>query len=122
MPEQDFAEVGGTGVVSGIGQEKAHELASIIRRTQQSHGVRWGRPRITDDGVRVTMTYGPVLGAWPADLRRALLRMALQLKTVHVVEVANTSRKVIALRADYDKLVKAHGKDEARRRLMQDES
>jgi hypothetical protein len=106
MAEQDVATVYGWGYVSGLTSDKAEELVRLIPTLNTD---TWGSdgehaPRIESDGrVRVAMKYGPVLGAWPDDLRKKLQAAADKVRPGATVEVDGTVRKVKETRAEYDR-------------------
>ena len=109
---QDYAQVVGIGMVAGIGLKKANELADLIRSQSNTETTGWGEPVVDGDGLRVWIRRGPMLGAWQADLRRALKAVLGE-----DAEVIVAKREVLARRAEYDEAVRQVGKDEARQRL-----
>jgi len=109
---QDYAQVVGIGMVTGVGLKRANELADLIRSQPNTETTGWGEPVVDSDGLRVWLRRGPMLGAWQADLRRTL-----QAVLGEDAEVILAKREVLARRAEYDEAVRQVGKDGARQRL-----
>jgi hypothetical protein len=91
--EQDYAKISGRCVVRA---DNASEVAAAIRRWEAKNS-RFEEPRVEGDTVRATLHYGPVLGAWPADLRRVWHKLVGE-----GGEVKDAHREVVQKRTDYD--------------------
>jgi len=90
---QHYAKISGRCVVR---TDSASEVAAAIRRWKAKNS-RFDEPRVEGETVRVTLHYGPVLGAWPSDLRRVWRKLAGDLG-----EVKDAHREVVQRRDDYD--------------------
>ncbi len=75
MSEQDYAWIEGECVFDDIGTEKAAALADLIRQQPIKPTRAWGEPVVDAGKVHARLRYGPVCGAWPADLRRIAQKM-----------------------------------------------
>jgi hypothetical protein len=94
--KQDYATIRGWGVVSGLGPDEAADLAASLA------GPHFYEVSVLGDTVRTAISYGPVLGAWPADLRRLLVKAAVKVQPSALVSVEGVCREVISRREDYD--------------------
>ncbi len=103
MAEQDYAQITGECIVGDVGPDKAAELADLIRRQPNTPTTGWGEPVVEGGTVRAMLRRGPMLGAWPDDLRRALAKLIAEVGLGGPSDVRNTERKVIMPRAEYDR-------------------
>ena len=116
--QQDFARIRAWGVISGIEWSAVEKLIELIP-TLSTDTLRWGIPEIEDGGaLKVAIYYGPVLGAWPADLKKHLQRAADQVEAGATVTIQSEVRDVLAKRADFDALVDQVGREAAERQLV----
>ncbi len=93
MSAQHYAKISGRCIARA---DNASEVAAAVRRWEAKNS-RFEEPRVEGDTVRVTLHYGPVLGAWASDLRRVWLKVAGE-----GGEVKNVHREVVQKREDYD--------------------
>lgn len=96
--QQDYAEVVGVIVVSGLDAAQTDELTARIKAQPVTATNGWGEPVPWRDGLAVQLRRGPMLGAWPADIRRTVRQLVGDVGTVRI----ETTRTVLAKRADYD--------------------
>jgi len=94
---QDYATIRGWGVVTGLEPGNAAKLAATLEAP------RFYKVTHTSDSLRAAVFHGPVLGAWPADIRRMLRNVVDAVQPSASVEVEGTVREVVATRAEYDK-------------------
>jgi hypothetical protein len=105
MAEQDYAWIEGECVFDDLGSEKATALGDLIRQQPVRPTKAWGEPIVEGGKVRAMLRYGPVLGAWPADLRRIALKLMTQVGAGGSVDVKDDpGRTVLKSRADYDRM------------------
>jgi hypothetical protein len=111
MAEQDYAQIEGICVFDDIGAERAAALADLIRQQPAKPKRAWGDPLVDDDGkVRARLRYGPVCGAWPADLRRIADRLRAQAGIGGTLTVEDDpGRTVIMPRSEYDRMKTSGG-------------
>jgi hypothetical protein len=103
-PNQTLGEVIGEVTFSGLSARSANCLMSAINSATGE--VRWGTPVFSagpNNRCRVTVWayYGPRLGAWPSDLRRAAKKIAASIGTTADIKV-DAQRNKIASRREYE--------------------
>jgi hypothetical protein len=100
MASQDYAQITALCAVSNTDAEK---LAAVIRQQPITQTVGWGEPVVTNERtVWFNLRRGPMLGAWPADIKRSVDRLIADSGTGGDLEVRESNREVLMKRAVYD--------------------